>query len=127
MKKLSKRAREANQSRIVLTQVLFRVNAAVWLVAGGVLVYGMVEDGNGWSSALVAFFFLIVIGCHLAGASIVSKNGGWAYVVAIAILLITLIPAFAGFPEALFVVAAVMNALTFINLIPLKAHYFDYA
>ena len=123
MKNVNKRSRQVILSRINIARSLFYVNAAVWLLIGGVFVYSMVEDKNGWYSALPAFFFLMVILSLLAGARIIHQPERWVYVTAIVIVLINFLLTFIGFPDVLFILAAVMDVFIFASLFPIRSHY----
>ncbi len=123
MKKTRKRTRETYLSRVLIARIIFYINSFLWLVMGGLFVYKMVEDGNGWSSALVAFFFLMMILSMIIAARIVDQREIWVYVTCIVITVINIFLTFVGFPDILYIIVALLDLFLLANLIPLKDHY----
>ncbi len=123
MKKTKKRTRETYLSRILIARILFSINSFLWLVMGGLFVYKMIEDGNGWSSALVAFFFLVMALSMLIAARIIDQRELWVYVTCIVITVINVLMTFVGFPDVLYIIVALLDLFLLANLIPLKAYY----
>lgn len=123
MKKTKKRTRETNLSRILVARILFYLNSFLWLAAGGLFVYKMVEDENGWSAALVAFFFLVMALSMLIAARIIDQREFWVYVACIVIAAINVFVTFVGFPDILYIIIALLDLFLLANLIPLKAYY----
>ncbi len=123
MKKTRKRTRETYLSRVLIARIIFYINSFLWLVMGGLFVYKMVEDGNGWSSALVAFFFLMMILSMIIAARIVDQREIWVYVTCIVITVINIFLTFVGFPDILYIIVALLDLFLLVNLIPLKDHY----
>lgn len=123
MKKTKKRTLEKNLSRMVVVRILFYINSFLWLAAGGLFVYKMIEDENGWSSALVAFFFLVMALSMLIAARIVDQRELWVYVTCIVISAVNVLVTFVGFPDILYIIIALLDLFLLANLIPLKAYY----
>ncbi len=123
MTKTKKRTRETHLARILVARILFYINSFLWLVMGGLFVYKMIEDGNGWSSALVGFFFLIMVLSMLIAARIIDQRELWVYVTCIVITAINVFVTFVGFPDVLYIVVALLDLFLLANLIPLKTHY----
>ena len=123
MKKVNKRSREVFLSRIATAQSLFYVNAALWLLSGGIFVYSMLEDKNGWTSALPAFFFVLVILSLVSGARMLAQRERWVFITAIVIVLVNLLLTLIGFPDILFILAAVMDILILVSLFTIRSHY----
>lgn len=123
MKNVTKRSRQVILSRINAARILFYVNAALWLLMGGIFVYSMIEDKNGWTSALPAFFFVLVILSLLVGARIIDQHERWVYVTAIVIVLVNFLLTFIGFPDILFILAAVMDVFILVSLFTIRSHY----
>lgn len=123
MKKTRKRTRETYLSRVLIARIIFYINSFLWLVMGGLFVYKMVEDGNGWSSTLVAFFFLMMILSMIIAARIVDQREIWVYVTCIVITVINIFLTFVGFPDILYIIVALLDLFLLANLIPLKDHY----
>jgi len=123
MKKTKKRTRETYLSRILVARILFSINSFLWLVMGGLFVYKMIEDGNGWSSALVAFFFLVMALSMLIAARIIDQRELWVYVTCIVIAVLNVLLTFVGFPDVLYIIVGLLDLFLLANLIPLKNHY----
>lgn len=123
MTKTKKRTHETHLARILVARILFYINSFLWLVMGGLFVYKMIEDGNGWSSALVGFFFLIMVLSMLIAARIIDQRELWVYVTCIVITAINVFVTFVGFPDVLYIVVALLDLFLLANLIPLKTHY----
>ena len=123
MKKTKKRTRETYLSRILVARILFSINSVLWLVMGGLFVYKMIEDGNGWSSALVAFFFLVMALSMLIAARIIDQRELWVYVTCIVIAVLNVLLTFVGFPDVLYIIVGLLDLFLLANLIPLKSHY----
>ncbi|MBN8579305.1 MAG: hypothetical protein J0L96_01445 [Anaerolineae bacterium] len=123
MKKTKKRTRETYLSRILVARILFSINSFLWLVMGGLFVYKMIEDGNGWSSALVAFFFLVMALSMLIAARIIDQRELWVYVTCIVIAVLNVLLTFVGFPDVLYIIVGLLDLFLLANLIPLKSHY----
>lgn len=123
MKKTKKRTRETYLSRILVARILFSINSFLWLVMGGLFVYKMIEDGNGWSSALVAFFFLVMALSMLIAARIIDQRELWVYVTCIVIAVLNVLLTFVGFPDVLYIIVGLLDLFLLTNLIPLKNHY----
>ena len=123
MKKTKKRTRETYLSRILIARILFSINSFLWLVMGGLFVYKMIEDENGWSSALVAFFFLVMALSMLIAARIIDQRELWVYVICIVIAVLNALLTFVGFPDVLYIIVGLLDLFLLANLIPLKSHY----
>lgn len=123
MKKTKKCTRETYLSRILVARILFSINSFLWLVMGGLFVYKMIEDGNGWSSALVAFFFLVMALSMLIAARIIDQRELWVYVTCIVIAVLNVLLTFVGFPDVLYIIVGLIDLFLLANLIPLKSHY----
>jgi hypothetical protein len=123
MKKTKKRTRETYLSRILIARILFSINSFLWLVMGGLFVYKMIEDENGWSAALVAFFFLVTSLSMLIAARIIDQRELWVYVTCIVITVINVLLTFVGFPDVLYIIVGLLDLFLLANLIPLKAYY----
>ena len=123
MKKVNKRSREVFLSRIATAQSLFYVNAALWLLSGGIFVYSMLEDKNGWTTALPAFFFVLVILSLVAGARMLVQRERWVFITAIVIVLVNLLLTLIGFPDILFILTALMDILILVSLFTIRSHY----
>jgi len=123
MKKTKKRTRETYLSRILVARILFSINSFLWLVMGGLFVYKMIENGNGWSSALVAFFFLVMALSMLIAARIIDQRELWVYVTCIVIAVLNVLLTFVGFPDVLYIIVGLLDLFLLANLIPLKSHY----
>ena len=123
MKKTKKRTRETYLSRILVARILFSINSFLWLVMGGLFVYKMIEDENGWSAALVAFFFLVMALSMLIAARIIDQRELWVYVTCIVIAVLNVLLTFVGFPDVLYIIVGLLDLFLLANLIPLKSHY----
>ena len=123
MKKTKKRTRETYLSRILVARILFSINSFLWLVMGGLFVYKMIEDENGWSAALVAFFFLVTALSMLIAARIIDQRELWVYVTCIVIAVLNVLLTFVGFPDVLYIIVGLLDLFLLANLIPLKSHY----
>ena len=123
MKKTKKRTRETYLSRILVARILFSINSFLWLVMGGLFVYKMIEDENGWSAALVAFFFLVTALSMLIAARIIDQRELWVYITCIVITVINVLLTFVGFPDILYIIVGLLDLFLLANLIPLKAYY----
>ncbi len=123
MKKTKRRTRETYLSRILVARIQFYINSFLWLVMGTLFVYKMIEDGNGWSSALVAFFFLMMMLSMLIAARIIDQREYWVYVTCIVITGINVFVTFVGFPDILYIVVALRDLFLLANIIPLKEYY----
>lgn len=123
MKNIRKRARETNLSRILIARILFHVNFILWLGLGVFYVYKMVEDNNGWASAMVAVFFLAAAFSLLFAARILDRRGGRIYFALIFVVGLNIFMTLFGFRDFPFIVVALLDAVSLANLIPLKDHY----
>ncbi|MBI3163760.1 MAG: hypothetical protein HYZ24_03680 [Chloroflexi bacterium] len=123
MKNTRKRTRETNLSRIFIARILYYVNFALWLVMGAYYVYRMVEDNNGWTSAMVGFFFLVAAFSLLFAARILDQRGRRVYFTLIFVTGLNIFLTLFGFQDFPFIIAALLDAATLANLIPLKDHY----
>lgn len=123
MKNIRKRTRETNLSRILIARILFYINSALWLGLGGFYVYKMVEDNNGWTSAMVGFFFLVAALSFLLAARILDQQGKHVYFTLIFISGLNILLTLFGFQDFPFIIIALLDVLILANLIPLKDHY----
>ena len=83
----------------------------------------MLEDKNGWTSALPAFFFVLVILSLVAGARMLAQRERWVYITAIVIVLVNLLLTLIGFPDILFILTALMDILILVSLFTIRSHY----
>lgn len=124
MKKPSrKRNRSTNERRVIVTRVLLYVNAALWLVLGGIFITKMLLDANGLIVGLVGFFFFITILLLIVAARILVTRENWAYITVIVITLVNIILTFTGFPDVLYIVALLIDAVILATFLPLKTYY----
>lgn len=123
MKNIRKRTRETNLSRIFIARILFYVNFALWLVLGAYYVYKMVEDNNGWISAMVGFFFLVAALSLLFAARFLDQHGKHIYFTLIFISGLNILLTLFGFQDFPFIIVALLDVVILANLIPLKDHY----
>jgi hypothetical protein len=123
MRSVRKRARETNLSRIFIARILFHINFALWLAMGVFYIYKMVEDGNRWTAAMVAFFFTTAASSLLFAARNLNRRGARAYFIVVLVPAFNIFLAAFGFPDFFFIIAALLDIVVFVNLIPLKDHY----
>lgn len=118
---------ERIQVRLRRAQTALRLNAALWLATGAWYVWRMIADGNTLAAGYVFLFFLISASLLLLGATILEWRYAWVYAASIAIVVLNLLLTFFGFPELPFLLAGVLNLVVLAGLIPLRAHYREYA
>ncbi|MCB0100757.1 MAG: hypothetical protein H6635_11685 [Anaerolineales bacterium] len=124
MKRTSKqRAQEKNLSRIFLARILFSINAVLWLASGAYYVYKMIEDKNGWTSALVAFFFIIAIFSHLMAVRLLKQQGSHIFLTLMLLMGLNIFQAFFGFQDFIFIIIALLDVIILVNLMPLKGYF----
>lgn len=123
MKNVKKRTRETNLSRIFIARILFYINFVLWLAIGAFYVYRMVEDNNGWTSAMVAFFFVVAASSLLFAVRVLNQHGGQVYFSLIAITVVNILLTLFGFQDFPFIIIALLDIVILANLIPLKDHY----
>lgn len=123
MKNVKKRTRETNLSRIFIARILFYINFVLWLAIGAFYVYRMVEDNNGWTSAMVAFFFVVAASSLLFAVRVLNQHGGQVYFSLIAITVVNILLTLFGFQDFPFIIIALLDVVILANLIPLKDHY----
>jgi hypothetical protein len=124
MRLARKRSNDPSVRRITVARALFYLNAADWLVIGGVFVAKMLLDTNRMTAALVAFFFLINILSLVVAARIIDDRKKWVYVTMLVIAGVNTLMVFTGFPDTLYILSLIINGFIFINIIPLKKYYF---
>lgn len=124
MKRTSKqRIQEKNLSRIFLARILFSINAVLWLASGAYYVYKMIEDKNGWTSALVAFFFIIAIFSQLMAVRLLKQQGSHIFLTLMLLMGLNIFQAFFGFQDFIFIIIALLDVIILVNLIPLKGYF----
>ncbi|MBV6393062.1 MAG: hypothetical protein KPEEDBHJ_02292 [Anaerolineales bacterium] len=123
MKRIGKRARETNQSRILIARILFHVNFLLWLGMGVFYVYKIAEDGNAWPAVMVSFFFCVAAFSLLFAAQILSRRGKRIYFTLVFVAGLNVFLTFFGFQDFPFIIAALLDIVILANLIPLKDHY----
>jgi|GEM_PF-6759892 len=123
MKRAYKRTQEKNVSRIFLARMLFSINAVLWLASGGYYVYKMIEDKNGWTSVMVAFFFLVAALSHLMAVRILNQQGNHIFLTLVLLMGLNIFQAFFGFQDFIFIIIALLDVIILVNLIPLKGYY----
>ena len=127
MKPARKRNLDQQERRRKIAQILFYLNAIVWLVNGGIFVSKMIEDSNTVTAAMVGFFFVFNILTLIVAASILATRESWVYIAALVITGLNTLMLFIGFLDILNAISAVINIIIFANLIPLKSFYYKEA
>jgi len=123
MKSTKKRIHDTHLSRILITRILFYVNAALWLVVGVFFIGSMIEDNNGWITGMVAFFFLMSIISLIIAARILDQPEKEIFIVLIIITVLNILLSFVGYPDFIYIILAIIDLVILFNLIPLKSYY----